>query len=477
MAKPKILVVDDEKLVRESLQEYFERQGYPVLTAENAAEAQQQVTAEQPQAVLLDVRLPDRSGLELLEAWKQAGLPVAVILITADPQLDDVKAAIKLGAYDYISKPLDFDELSVTLNNALEASALRQEVSSLREEVRKRIGYREVVGASETMRELMDFVAKVARSEARTILITGESGTGKDLVAKVIHYESSRAEQPFVAINCSAIPETLMEAELFGHEKGAFTDAKAMKRGLFEVADQGTLLLDEIGEMSPYLQAKLLRVLEDQTFRRVGGLRDITVDVRVIAASNRDLERGVAEKQFREDLFYRLSVISIHLPPLRARKEDILPLAEFFVRHYSQKFRKPIQGMTEELQRVLVNYHWPGNVRELKNAIERAMILEEEGKLTASYLPIRVTAPQAGGVRGTGTPEGEESWRATPDGRRVPMWEIPGGGTRLEEVERMLVEQALKQAHGNQSRAARLLDISRDALRYKMKKFNLGGGR
>ncbi len=477
MAKSKILVVDDEKLVRESLQEYFERQGYPVLAASDAAEAQQLMTAEQPQAVLLDVRLPDRSGLELLDAWKQARLPVAVILITADPQLDDVKAAIKLGAYDYISKPLDFDELSVTLNNALEATALRREVSSLREEVRKRIGYREVVGTSETMRELMDFVAKVARSEARTILITGESGTGKDLVAKVIHYESSRAEQPFVAINCSAIPETLMEAELFGHEKGAFTDAKAMKRGLFEIADQGTLLLDEIGELSPYLQAKLLRVLEDQTFRRVGGVRDLTVDVRVIAASNRDLERAVAEKQFREDLFYRLSVISIHLPPLRARKEDILPLAEFFVRHYSQKFRKPIQGMTEELERVLMNYDWPGNVRELKNAIERAMILEEEGKLTASYLPIRVTAPHPSGVWAAGTAEGQESWRATPDGRRVPLWEIPTGGTRLEEVERMLVEQALKQAHGNQSRAARLLDISRDALRYKMKKFNLGGSR
>jgi DNA-binding NtrC family response regulator len=470
--KPKILVVDDEKLVRLALQQYFEKQGYPVVVAEDAAQAGDLVNHEQPQAVLLDVRLPDRSGMELLQQWKQAGVPAVVIMMTADPKLDDVKAAIKLGAYDFVSKPFDFDELSITLANALETTDLRREVRTLREEVRKHTGYRDVVGVSTTVRELMDFVLKVARSEAGTILITGESGTGKDLVAKVIHYNSSRGEKPYVAINCSAIPETLIEAELFGHEKGAFTDAKAMKRGLFEVADQGTLLLDEISELSPFLQAKLLRVLEDHSFRRVGGVRDLTVDVRVIAASNRDLERGVAEKRFRDDLFYRLSVITIHLPPLRERKEDIAPLAEFFVRHYSNKFRKPMEGMSEDLQRVLLNYDWPGNVRELKNAIERAMILEEGCVLTPAYLPIRVTSPESSPLR----PAEEESvgeWKLTSNGRRVPVWEIPPGGTRLEEVERVLVEQALNQAHGNQSRAARLLDISRDALRYKIKKFHL----
>ena len=471
MAKPKILVVDDEKLVRISLKEYFERQGYAVAMAEDAAEADHLVQAEQPNAVLLDVRLPDRSGMELLEKWKQAGVPAVVVMMTADPKLDDVKAAIKMGAFDFVSKPLDFDELTVTLANALETTELRREVSSLREEVRKRAGYRDVVGDSQSLRELMEFVLKVARSEAQTILITGESGTGKDLLSKVIHYNSTRANKPFVAINCSAIPETLMEAELFGHEKGAFTDAKAMKRGMFEMADQGTLLLDEISELSPFLQAKLLRVLEDHTFRRVGGVRDMTVDVRVIAASNRDVERGVAEKRFRDDLYYRLSVITIHLPPLRERKEDIVPLAEFFIRHYSQKFRKPIEGMASELKRVLLNYDWPGNVRELKNAIERAMILEEEKKLTAAYLPIRVTSSHPGPLGGSGEDVGV--WKITDDGRRIPVWEIPSSGTRLEEVERMLVEQALKQAHGNQSRAARMLDISRDALRYKIKKFRL----
>ncbi|MFQ5664305.1 MAG: sigma-54-dependent transcriptional regulator [Terriglobia bacterium] len=472
MAKPKILVVDDEKLVRSSLHQYFKNQGYPVVVAEDAAQAAEKMAMEQPQVVLLDVRLPDRSGMQLLQEWKQAGVPGAVVMMTADPKLDDVKAAIKLGAYDFVSKPLDFDELSVTVANALETSELRQEVRSLRDEVRKRMGYRQVVGSSQALRDLMDFVFKVAHSEARTILVTGESGTGKDLIAKVIHYESPRADKAFVAINCSAIPENLMEAELFGHEKGAFTDAKAMKRGLFEVADQGTLLLDEISELTPFLQAKLLRVLEDQTFRRVGGLQDLQVDVRVIAASNRDLESGVAEKRFREDLFYRLSVITLHLPPLRERKEDILPLAEFFIRHYREKFRKPMEGMTEELGRVLVNYDWPGNVRELKNAIERAMILEEDKLLTPAYLPIRVTSPQSSPLSASGADAGG-AWRTTPDGRRVPVWEIPPGGTRLEEVERMLVEQALKEAHGNQSQAARLLDISRDALRYKMKKFQL----
>jgi DNA-binding NtrC family response regulator len=472
MPKPKILVVDDEKLVRVSLQKYFEDQGYPVVTAEDAAQAAALVAEEQPAVILLDVRLPDRSGMELLEEWKEAGVPGAVVMMTADPKLDDVKAAIKLGAYDFVSKPLDFDELHVTLENALETTELRRQVRSLRDEVRKRMGYHEVVGTSKVMREVMSFVFKVARSEAATILITGESGTGKDLIAKVIHYESTRAEKPFVAINCSAIPETLLEAELFGHERGAFTDAKALKKGLFEVADQGTLFLDEIGEMSPFLQAKLLRVLEDHTFRRVGGVRDLSADLRVIAASNRDLERAVREKKFREDLFYRLSVISLALPPLRERKEDILPLAEFFLRHYSQKFRKPSEGLTEELERVLLNYDWPGNVRELKNAIERAMILEEGKKLTPVYLPIRVTSPTTAHAS-AGAPEPGAAWQTLDDGRRVPLWEIPPGGTSLEEVERMLVEQALKQARGNQSQAARLLAISRDALRYKMKKFRL----
>ena len=472
MTKPKILVVDDESLVRTSLEQYFAGQGHPVAAAADAEEASRKFQEEQPQAVLLDVRLPGRSGIELLADWKEAGTSAVVIMMTADPQLDDVKAAIKLGAYDFVSKPLDFDELSVTLANALETSALRSEVRSLRSEVRKRSGYREVVGDSKETRELVSFALKVARSEAQTILITGESGTGKDLIAKVLHYESRRSEKPFVLVNCAAIPETLLEAELFGYEKGAFTDAKQMKRGLFEVANNGTLFLDEIGELSSFLQAKLLRVLEDQTFRRVGGLRDLSVDVRVIAATNSDLDTAVAEKRFREDLFYRLSVISVHIPPLRERRDDILPLAKFFIQHYSQKFRKSADGMSPDLERVLLAYDWPGNVRELKNAIERAMILEDGSRLTPACLPIRVTSGRAAPAAAGGDPATTSS-RVIENGRHVPLWEIPAEGTNLEEVERMLVEQSLRQAHGNQSRAARLLDISRDALRYKMKKFGL----
>ncbi len=298
MPSEKILVVDDERLVRWSLRQKCEEWGYGVIEAAAGEPGLRLAQLESPDLVLLDVRLPDVNGLQVLEQLKKNGDARAVIMITADPQLDDVKSAIKLGAYDFVGKPLDFEELRVTIQNALEATRLRGEVQTLRGEVRRRTGYHEVVGVSPKMMELMSFVRKVAESEATTILIQGESGTGKDLIAKAIHYESNRRDKAFVPINCSAIPETLMEAELFGHERGAFTDAKQMKKGLFETADGGTLFLDEIGELSPLLQAKLLRVLEDQVIRRVGGVRDMQVDVRVIAASNRDLEKAVREETF-----------------------------------------------------------------------------------------------------------------------------------------------------------------------------------
>ena len=417
------------------------------------------------------MRLPDIGGLEVLDQLKKNGDARAVIMITADPQLDDVKAALKLGAYDFVGKPIDFDELQVTVKNALEATRLRTEVQSLRGEVRRRRGYHEVVGTSPKMTELMSFVRKVASSEATTILIQGESGTGKDLIAKAIHYESSRQERPFVAINCSAIPETLMEAELFGHEKGAFTDAKQMKKGLFEVADGGSLFLDEIGELSPLLQAKLLRVLEDQVIRRVGGVRDMQVDVRVIAASNRDLEKAEREGQFRQDLYYRLAIIAIFIPPLRERKEDILPLVDFFIERYNRKFKKSVRGITDETRRLLLNHNWPGNVRELKNSIERAMILEDEPLLRPAYLPFSVG--ESGGLTAFERTSPEDGGQKIANGRVLPRLYIPEGGTSLEEVERSMVELAMRQANGNQTHAARLLDVSRDALRYKLKKFGL----
>src|ERR1700681_332624 len=387
MPAEKILVIDDERLVRWSLRQKCEEWGYHVVEAAAGEPGLHLVQHESPDLVLLDVRLPDLNGIQVLEQLKNTPDAPAVIMITADPQLDDVKSALKLGAYDFVGKPLDFEELHVTIQNALEASRLRTEVQSLRGEVRRSTGYHEVVAVSPKTTELMSFVQKVAASEATTILIQGESGTGKDLIAKTIHYDSSRQHGPFVAINCSAIPETLMEAELFGHERGAFTDAKQMKKGLFETANGGTLFLDEIGELSPLLQAKLLRVLEDQMIRRVGGVRDMQVDVRVIAASNRDLEKAVREGHFRQDLYYRLAVISIFLPPLRERKEDIPALVDFFLAHYNRKFRKCVQGMTEKTHQLLKEYDWPGNVRELRNTIERGMILEEEQFLRPMYLP------------------------------------------------------------------------------------------
>jgi len=475
MPAEKVLIVDDEKLVRWSLRQKCEEWGYRVLEADNGSAALRVAHNECPDLVLLDVRLPDASGIDILEQIKKSNDARAVIMITADPQLDDVKTALKLGAYDFVGKPLDFDELSVAVKNALETTRLRTEVESLRGEVRRRAGYHNLVGVSAKMAELLGFVKKIAVSEATTILIQGESGTGKDLIAKTIHYQSRRQDKPFVAINCSAIPETLMEAELFGHERGAFTDAKAMKKGLFEMSDGGTLFLDEIGELSPLLQAKLLRVLEDQVIRRVGGVRDMQVDVRVIAASNRDLERGVRENSFRQDLYYRLAIISIFLPPLRDRKEDVLPLVEYFIDRYNRKFRKSVQGITDDTRKLLLRYDWPGNVRELKNAVERAMILEEGDVLRPDYLPFAVAQQQAAYTAFEMTSSGSNGGNSAqlPDGRSLPKLFIPEGGTSLEEVERSLVELAMAQAGGNQTHAARLLDISRDALRYKLKKFGL----
>jgi two-component system, NtrC family, response regulator AtoC len=474
MPAEKIMIVDDERLVRWSLRQKCEEWGYLVIEAEAGEPALALAQRETPDLVLLDVRMPGLTGIEVLDQLKKSGDARAIIMITADPQLDDVKAALKLGAYDFVGKPIDFDELEVAIGNALEATSLRREVQALRGEVRRGVGYDSVVSVSPKMTELMHFVRKVAASEATTILIQGESGTGKDLIAKAIHYESSRHEKPFVAINCSAIPETLMEAELFGHEKGAFTDAKQMKKGLFEAADGGTLYLDEIGELSALLQAKLLRVLEDQVIRRVGGLRDMQVNVRVIAASNRDLEKAVREGQFRQDLYYRLAIIAIFIPPLRDRKEDILPLVDFFIDRYNRRFRKSIRGITDDTRALILSHNWPGNVRELKNTIERGMILEDESFLRPEYLPFSVG--ESGGRTLFERASPADGGRTLPNGRALPRLYIPEGGTSLEEVEHSMVELAMSQTNGNQTNAAKLLDISRDALRYKLKKFGLVRG-
>ncbi len=471
MPAEKVMIVDDERLVRWSLRQKCEEWGYQVVEADAGEPALRLAQKELPDLVLLDVRMADLTGIEVLSLMKKQNTARAVIMITADPKLDDVKAALKLGAFDFVGKPIDFEVLHDVMRSALEAAASPHEVPEPRGETRREFGYDSVVSISPKMTELMNFVRKVASCEATTILIQGESGTGKDLIAKAIHYESGRQRKPFIAINCSAIPEQLMEAELFGHERGAFTDAKQLKKGLFEAADGGTLFLDEIGELSPLLQAKLLRVLEDQVIRRVGGIRDMQVDVRVIAASNRDLEKAVREGNFRQDLYYRLAIIAIFIPPLRERKEDILPLIDFFIDRYNRRFKKTIRGITEETRRLLLNHNWPGNVRELKNSIERGMILEEEPWLRPVYLPFSVG--ESGGRTLFERTSPLDGGQALPNGRMLPRLYIPEGGTSLEEVEHSMVELAMRQANGNQTSAAKLLDISRDTLRYKLKKFGL----
>ena len=315
---------------------------------------------------------------------------------------------------------------------------------------------RELIAESAPMREVLNFVRRVAASEATTILLEGENGTGKDLVAKTLHYQSLRQSEPFIAINCAAIPETLLESELFGYEKGAFTDARSQKRGIFELADKGTLFLDEIGEIPLMLQAKLLRVLEDQSFRRLGGLKDINLDLRVVAATNKNLREAVKEGAFRQDLYFRLNVIQILIPPLRERTEDIVPLTRFFIEHYNRKFKRNIEGVTDAAAKLLISHDWPGNVRELRNAIERAMILEESARITPASLPIAISRPEPG----------------APAVVAVNL-DVPGDGLSLEDNERSLLLRALDKTSGNQTQAARLLRITRDTLRYKMKKFNL----
>ncbi|NWG13420.1 MAG: sigma-54-dependent Fis family transcriptional regulator [Acidobacteria bacterium] len=460
MPRETILVVDDERLVRWSLQQKLEQWGYHVSLAEDGASALARVQLDNPDLITLDVKLPDMTGIEVLSELRGRGIHLPVIVITAFGVVDDAVRSLKLGAYDFIEKPINFEKLENSIRNALETRRLRNEFARTQEIRRSEFSVNRIIGVSRHIQEVRELVKKLAGSEVSTILIQGESGTGKDLVAHAIHYESARRDRPFFAINCAAIPESLMESELFGHEKGAFTDARSLKRGMFEMADGGTLFLDEVSEMNLGMQAKLLRVLEGQAFRRVGGVKNINVDVRVIAASNRNLEEAVRTSRFRQDLYFRLAIIPLMLLPLREHREDIPPLLEHFTQHYNEKFRKNIQGLTKEAEELLLNYDWPGNIRELKNAIERVMILAEGNRVAAKYLPIRISEGGTLPVPASGT-----------SGNGTVM--LPPGGTSLYEVERDLIRQALEQARGNKTMAARLLRITRDTLRYKVKKYRL----
>ena len=456
MANERILIVEDEKLVRWSLKERLRKEEYEVFEADTGGGGLGILKEEIIDLILLDYRLPDMTGLDVLRKTMADYPETPVILMTAYSSVDSAVEAIKLGAYDYINKPFNHDEMVVTIGRALESSRLRREVRHHRAEQQKRYGLSSIIGESPAMGEVFELIEKIAKSQATTVLITGESGTGKDLVAKAIHYASERANRPFMNITCSALPETLLESELMGHERGSFTDARTLKKGLFELADAGTVFLDEIGDMGVLLQAKLLRFLQEKTFKRVGGVKDITVDVRIIAATNRDLSKAVQDGRFREDLYYRLKVIPINLPPLRARKDDIPHLVNYFIDGFNQEFKKSTKGVSQESMEQLMSYSWPGNVRELRNVIERAMILENKPELQVEDLPHEIRDP---------APANPAS---VPDGFRLPETGFP-----LRDIEQEMVKQALDKTRGNQTRAARLLSISRDALRYKMKKYGL----
>ncbi len=457
--KQKILIVDDEKMIRWSLGEALRGWGYEPIEAETAAGALAAFEADSPAAILLDINLPDGSGLDILRQIRKRQPEAVAIMITANVLLDETIAALRGGAYDFIGKPINLEELQVAIRNGIEASRLRKEVKLFRRESSQQFSFDQIVGASPAIQEMLMLARKVAESEVSSVLLQGESGTGKDLVAKAIHYHSPRAEAPFVAINCAALPGTPIESELFGYEKGAFTDAKVRKEGLFEQAEGGTLFLDEIGEVELSLQAKLLRVLEEGCFRRVGGLKDLPLDVRVIASSNRDLKTESEAGRFRADLFYRLSVIQIDIPPLRDRGDDVRLLAEHYIQSFRHRLRKSINGIAPEALADFRRYHWPGNVRELKNVIERSMILEDETMITTKYLPRPLVVDARTG-----------SELRTENGKFALEFRLPADGVSLESVEMSLVRQALDQCSGNQTKAAELLDISRDQLRYRMKK-------
>jgi two-component system response regulator PilR (NtrC family) len=453
---PRILVVDDERSMRELLAIVLRREGYEVMLADNGRSAIEFLEREPVDLLISDIKMPDMSGVEVLRAAKKIDRDILGIMITAFASTDTAVEAMRLGACDYLSKPFDIDLLKMKVREKIENRQLRQENLLLKRTLGLSHQFSNIIGRSEPMVAVFKMIETVARTNS-TILLTGESGTGKGLVAQAIHFHSLRREKPMVALNCGAMPENLLESELFGHMRGAFTGADANKKGLLEVAERGTVFLDEIGEMSAVMQVKLLRVLQERRFRRVGGLEELQADIRVIAATNQDLTRAVAENRFREDLYYRINVIPIVLPALRERREDIPLLAEHFLLKYSEQMDKPVSGVSREAMDLLMRYDWPGNIRELENVLERAVALEA----TPTILPDSLPAVIRGDNQVTGlTPE-----------------VLPAAGFDLEahvkEIEMGYIAEALKRAGGVQVKAAELLGMSFRSFRYYVKKYNL----
>ena len=489
-AKPRILIVDDEPSLREMLGIVLRRDGYDVLTAANGRQALEQLSRERIDLLLSDIRMPDLSGVEVLRAAKDANPDVVAFMMTAYASTDTAVEAMRLGAVDYFTKPFNMDELRLKVRRQLETHRLQQENVLLKRALNTRHEFSSIIGRSAVMLSVFRMIETIARTSS-TVLITGESGTGKELAARAVHYNSLRRDHPFVALNCGALPETLLESELFGHMRGAFTGADANKKGLLEVAERGTIFLDEIGEMTLTVQVKLLRVLQDRTFRRLGGTDEVRADIRVVAATNQDLRKAVAEGRFREDLFYRINVIPIHLPPLRERVEDIPLLAEHFLAKYSAQMEKPVRSISQEAQRRLAAYAWPGNVRELENAIERAVALEATPSVLPESLPAQVLGAgrDVGPARDVGAAfrrpgEGSDDSAAL-DGAALDGAALDGAAllpdlgegfdleAQGEEFYRHYLSLALQRAGGVQTRAADLLGMSFRSFRYYVKKLNI----
>jgi len=453
----KILIVDDEQTIRWSLGESLKSEGYTVEDQENGEKGLKSFREDPADLAILDLKLPDTSGMKILKEIKNIDPSVPVIMMTAYGEIETAVEAIKCGAYDFLLKPFQIPKMKIAIKNAFEQSKLKNELKEIKERNREEYDFKNFIGRSEVMLEVFERVKKIGKSKASTILIQGESGTGKELVARAIHESSKGANMPFMEINCAALPETLLESELFGHEKGAFTDAKKRKKGLLELAEGGTIFLDEIGEMGVTLQSRLLRVIENKTFRRVGGVKDLKLNARVISATNRNLKEEISKGNFRNDLYYRLQVIPIELPPLRERKEDIELLANHFISTFNREFKKNIKTISSEVADILREYNWPGNVRELKNIIERAVLLDAEDSIKVEHLPAEIV---------DGRDQLTEDRAARNIDELFPM--------SLKDLEKMLILNTLEKTSGNKSRSARILGISRQTLREKVKSYQEG---
>jgi len=456
----KIFLLDDEELIVTVLSKALRKEGYEIVAETETRGIIAKIKSADPDLLLMDIRMPERDGIDILKELKEDGMQTPVVMLTADDTAETAVKAMKLGAADYLTKPFNTDEVKIVIGNIIEKENLREEVDYLRKAYSQVID-REMVGESSVIKELEVKIKKIAQARVSNILVTGESGTGKELVARRIHklmYDTNDSwNAPFISVNCAAMPESLLESQLFGYEKGAFTDAKSDKKGLFEMAKGGAILLDEIGDMKLDLQTKLLRVLEERKIRRIGGKGEIAVETTVIATTNRNLSEAVGNGEFRKDLFFRLTTFYLHVLPLRERKDDIPLLANYFLAHFAKKYnKKVIKGFSPRAEQLMTNYAWPGNIRELKNLVERLVVLEDAEVIAPEHMPKWIFGDAFGAAR--------------PSGDKISL---PDSGLSLEEVEKDLIRQALEKSNNNKTLAAKLLDITYDTLRYQVKKYGL----